>query len=72
MLRTKNQVFFMPSTESFVFSQTLSIHEMNRFIIFFYRCILSFLQALLQMEDIPSAISALQFYANAQPSIRYA
>ncbi|XP_012568177.1 polypyrimidine tract-binding protein homolog 3-like isoform X2 [Cicer arietinum] len=27
-------------------------------------------QALLQMEDIPSAISALQFYANAQPSIR--
>ncbi|XP_038700351.1 polypyrimidine tract-binding protein homolog 3-like isoform X2 [Tripterygium wilfordii] len=27
-------------------------------------------QALLQMQDIPSAISALQFYANVQPSIR--
>ncbi|KAK3426187.1 polypyrimidine tract-binding protein homolog 3 [Eucalyptus grandis] len=27
-------------------------------------------QALLQMQDIPSAINALQFYANVQPSIR--
>ncbi|XP_057761971.1 polypyrimidine tract-binding protein homolog 3 isoform X1 [Arachis stenosperma] len=27
-------------------------------------------QALLQMQDVPSAISALQFYANVQPSIR--
>lgn len=27
-------------------------------------------QALLQMQDIPSAISALQFYTNVQPSIR--
>ncbi|KAK7270973.1 hypothetical protein RJT34_26523 [Clitoria ternatea] len=27
-------------------------------------------QALLQMHDIPSAVSALQFYANVQPSIR--
>ncbi|KAJ1438432.1 RNA-binding domain superfamily [Sesbania bispinosa] len=27
-------------------------------------------QALLQMQDIPSAVSALQFYANVQPSIR--
>lgn len=29
------------------------------------------LQALLQMQDIPSAVSAMQFYANVQPSIRY-
>ncbi|CAJ1953164.1 unnamed protein product [Sphenostylis stenocarpa] len=27
-------------------------------------------QALLQMQDIPSAVNALQFYANVQPSIR--
>ncbi|XP_057446037.1 polypyrimidine tract-binding protein homolog 3 [Lotus japonicus] len=27
-------------------------------------------QALLQMQDVPSAVSALQFYANVQPSIR--
>ncbi|KAK4758419.1 hypothetical protein SAY87_019720 [Trapa incisa] len=27
-------------------------------------------QALIQMQDVPSAISALQFYANVQPSIR--
>ncbi|GLT32114.1 hypothetical protein SLA2020_068030 [Shorea laevis] len=27
-------------------------------------------QALLQMQDVPSAISALQFYANVQPTIR--
>lgn len=29
------------------------------------------MQALLQMQDIPSAISALQFYTNVQPSIRH-
>ncbi|KAB1201079.1 hypothetical protein CJ030_MR0G005135 [Morella rubra] len=27
-------------------------------------------QALIQMQDVPSAVSALQFYANVQPSIR--
>ncbi|KAK1431300.1 hypothetical protein QVD17_07756 [Tagetes erecta] len=27
-------------------------------------------QALLQMQDVPSAVSAMQFYANVQPSIR--
>ncbi|KAK6277131.1 hypothetical protein POUND7_017454 [Theobroma cacao] len=27
-------------------------------------------QALLQMQDIPSAINALQFYTNVQPTIR--
>ncbi|GMP53592.1 hypothetical protein CsSME_00019014 [Camellia sinensis var. sinensis] len=27
-------------------------------------------QALLQMQDIPSAVNALQFYTNVQPSIR--
>ncbi|KAK7279812.1 hypothetical protein RJT34_24870 [Clitoria ternatea] len=27
-------------------------------------------QALLQMQDVPSAVNALQFYANVQPSIR--
>lgn len=34
--------------------------------------LLSFLQALLQMQEIPAAVSAIQFYENAQPSIRYA
>lgn len=29
------------------------------------------MQALLQMQDIPSAVTAMQFYANVQPSIRY-
>lgn len=28
------------------------------------------LQALLQMQDVPSAVNALQFYSNVQPSIR--
>ncbi|KAM7507913.1 hypothetical protein LguiA_018366 [Lonicera macranthoides] len=28
-------------------------------------------QALLQMQDVPSAVNALQFYTNVQPSIRY-
>ncbi|KAI3750610.1 hypothetical protein L2E82_21296 [Cichorium intybus] len=27
-------------------------------------------QALLQMQDVPSAVNAMQFYANVQPSIR--
>ncbi|KAM7511246.1 hypothetical protein LguiB_010121 [Lonicera macranthoides] len=28
-------------------------------------------EALLQMQDVPSAVNALQFYTNVQPSIRY-
>lgn len=29
------------------------------------------LQALIQMQDTPAAVSALQFYANVQPAVRY-
>ena len=60
VLRSKNQVFW---NESLGFAQTLT-NRTHRWIVS------SFLQALLQMQNIPSAIRAVEFYANAQPSIR--
>jgi len=33
--------------------------------------VVKFCQALVQMQDVASAINVLQFYANVQPSIRF-
>ena len=37
-------------------------------------CMINFyliIQALLQMHDVASAVNALQYYTNVQPSVRY-
>ena len=72
MLRAKNQVFFMHLNETLCFPLVFRILGwVSYVIILFYLYNLSSFQALLQMQDIPSAVNALQFYANVQPSIRY-
>jgi len=52
----------MPLNEPFIFCRLLELKD---------ELFLSFLQALLPMQDDSSDVSAIQFSTNAQPSIRY-
>jgi hypothetical protein len=61
MLRAKNQV---PSSVSLV--------SVARWICDIVICDMeSLLQALVQMEDLASSVSAIQYYTTIQPSVRY-
>jgi len=37
----------------------------------YMRLLVYFVKALLQMQDVSSAVSALQFFTNVQPTIRF-
>lgn len=63
MLRAKNQVWLLLDLALGIIHFPLKLKDAtaDRW----------FLQALLQMQDIPSAINAMQVYTNVQPTIRY-
>lgn len=66
MLRAKNQVFCFSIC---IISVT---HGRSRGFMFYMSShVKSPVQALIQMQDTPAAVSALQFYGNVQPAIRY-
>lgn len=63
MLRAKNQVLLL-----YIYFDWQNDSSK----LLFLKLITSYgIQALLQMQDVPSAVNALQFYSNVQPSIRY-